>query len=160
MSQLPEAAPPSAKGHPVLAWIIITAAVVFLTLILPHLRPAAAEVATDHETHSTLMEMEARGILGAALVFGHKEAEVYSQAQTLDRGSFTDRLRFVALAGELAGPEEAHDRLSDLENARQVGQLEASDRAVETAALLERLYTDYEAGRWQAPSLTPSDRLD
>jgi membrane protease YdiL (CAAX protease family) len=160
MSQLPDAALSSAKGHPVLAWIVIAAAVVFLTLILPHLRPAAAEAATDHETHSALMEMQARGILGTALVFGHKESEVYSQAQTLDRGSFMDRLRFVALAGELVGPEEAHDRLSDLETARQVGQLEASDRAVETAALLERLYTDYEAGRWQAPSLAPSDRME
>jgi membrane protease YdiL (CAAX protease family) len=156
MSLLSE--PPPRKGNPALAWLIIVVAIVFLTFVLPSLRPARESSMADQETRAALMELQARGILGMTQVLGQEESDLYPQAKALDRGSFGERLRFAVLAGELAGPTKARDRLFVLDAERQVGQLPASERALETAELLERLYDDYEAQRWQAPSLSVADR--
>jgi membrane protease YdiL (CAAX protease family) len=92
------------------------------------------------------MQAQARYVVGAASfeLPGAGRKSLYAQArQTLDRGPYGERLRFVVVAGELMGPEEALAVLGKLERLRRSGGIEASEEDVESARKLRRLYAGY-----------------
>jgi membrane protease YdiL (CAAX protease family) len=106
------------------------------------------------------MQMQARSLVGMASLNlpGASRKEMYRQARaSLDRGSYSQRLRFAVLASELVGPERALDVLGEIERDRDAGKLESSEAAVEAADRLKRLYEGYLHDSTQ-PSLPEEDQ--
>jgi membrane protease YdiL (CAAX protease family) len=92
------------------------------------------------------MQLQARASVGLANLFRDNAPAIYQQLQTLNRGTYRQRLCFVVLAGELAGPEEARTQLQKLEETWQEHGLapDADDAAL--TALLRRLYDEQREG--------------
>ena len=113
-------------------------------------QPAAGEEQFD------VFEIQARALVGAASL-GPQTSEVYSQqVKDLNRGSVGQRLRFVVLAGELVGPTEALERLDELQDLEGRGQIHPPMKTKRRGEILGRLYYDYEADAFTAPtSRTP-----
>jgi membrane protease YdiL (CAAX protease family) len=84
--------------------------------------------------------------------------DLYEQAQALEKGSYSQRLRFATLAGELAGPDEARAALARLERDRKEGKLEARDVSIDAARLLDRLYAGYEKNPKAPPVLNEKEQ--
>src|SRR5262249_47710290 len=58
------------------------------------------------------------------------KAELFASAKSLNRGSYSQRLRYAILAGEMVGPRAAREALQELEQNRADG-LPARDVSVE-----------------------------
>ncbi len=95
---------------------------------------------------------------GAGAAKSNPRQDMYKQAKSLDRGSYSQRLRFSVLAGELAGPDEALEALDRLERDRKAGEVEARDISIEAAGLLRRLYRGYKANPKAPPALTDAEQ--
>jgi membrane protease YdiL (CAAX protease family) len=144
-------APPTPRGYPLIAWAVILLAVVGLFVLRLVYRPAVEEEQFD------AFEIQARYLVGVASLWP-KTSELYRrQGKDLDCGSVGQRLRFVVLAGELAGPTEALARLEELQDLESRGKAahEGEDKA--TGKILGRLYYDYEMDAFSAPSLSDAD---
>jgi membrane protease YdiL (CAAX protease family) len=129
------------RGWPLLAWLVIIGLVGFV-VYRQSLRKAAGEEASALVT----MQMQARYLVGAAsLNFpGASGTLLYEQARgQLDRGYYSERLRFAVVAGELVGPDEALKRLRQLESDRRAGVLDGREASIEAEGKLERLYLGY-----------------
>jgi membrane protease YdiL (CAAX protease family) len=156
----PPPAPPPRKGRPVLAWLVIVGVIVFLQW-----RNREAPAALLETLDLVTMQMQARYLVGAANlpVPGGKPQELYKQAETtLNRGGYGQRLRFAAVAGELAGPAKARERLRLLEQARAEGKVHPSEAERELARRLDGLYARYEEQPpdERAPDLSEAERQE
>jgi len=168
---------PRRIGAPWVAWIVI--AVLVLAIIgLRQLEPKEKGTTGEDIIGLLNMRMIGRYYVGAATLANQEaEKQLYEQAEMLNTGTLAQRLQFVALAGELAGPSEAIERLDELkqklaasaEDATKQGSEPQPNRrptsgAAPTAAqtsvmqVLERLYRDYEQGDLTGPSITPAER--
>jgi membrane protease YdiL (CAAX protease family) len=153
MSLIPaEAVPPPPaprrKGWPVPAWLVILGLIGFL---LWRNHQAAQERPVRYPA---LVEMQARYLVA----LGGSPA-LYSQARTLDRGPFGERLRFVVVAGELAGPGEARERLRALEAAVAGGDVPPpTPEQQRLANILDRLYLGREAPGKKPMPVTPAEQ--
>jgi membrane protease YdiL (CAAX protease family) len=98
-----------------------------------------------------IMDMQGRYLVGAASIAGNN-AQFYAAAGPFNSGPMSQRIRFVILAGELSGPQEAIQRLSELD---AQGSEEAKVRHI-----LRRLYEDYSKEQYSAPGVTPADRQE
>ena len=133
----PEAPPRLPHGHPWIAWAVIVAAAVGLFVLRLFFQPSAEVKEFD------TFEIQARALVGAANVAGNGQV-LYEQAKDYNRGPAGQRLRFVVLAGELRGPDEALKQLTDLREQMGKGEVKGTDKeAEETADDLDRLYRDY-----------------
>ena len=94
-----------AKGHPGIGWAIIIF-MALLAIIGQTILGRVAQADEDDRIALILMEMQARYMVGLAELLGNDE-KIYKEARTLEVGSLGQRQRFVVLAAELAGPEEA-----------------------------------------------------
>ena len=156
----PEPGPPTGivhmpRGHPLIAWVVVVAAVVGL-FVLRLFHPPTEGQQID------VFEIQARALVGAADL-GPGGAQIYKQAQELDRGPAAQRLGFVVLAGELKGPDEALDRLNELKDLLNKGEVPHADEAEiqqarATAEILDRLYRDYSEGDLSAANVGEADR--
>ncbi len=147
-----EPAAPSPRGRPLIAWTVIILVVAGLFVLHMLYEPAAGEEQFD------AFELQARALVGAASL-GPASSEVYTtEVKELNKGSVGQRLRFVVLAGELAGPAEALDRLHELPDLECQAQLTASPDEKAAGETLDRLYQDYEADAYTAPTVSESDR--
>jgi membrane protease YdiL (CAAX protease family) len=138
----------------VAAWLIILGLCGFVVY-----RNVAHSKAEDADGPAWLVTVESQGryVVGVAHIGEElsksnpaagkqlSKAELFASAKTLNRGSYSQRLRYAILAGEMVGPAAAREKLKDLEEKRADG-LEARPVSVEAAALLDRLYKGYEAG--------------
>jgi membrane protease YdiL (CAAX protease family) len=82
------------------------------------------------------------------------------QLQALNRGPIDQRLRFVVLDGEMQGPQSA---LKDLDHLDQLVTKNKESYSASQSSLrdvLRRLYSDYRRLRYDAPSVTPAERLE
>ena len=145
------------RGWPLLSWLVILALVGFV-LYRNHerLKPtgkgdvaAAWLVGMQSQGRylvgwAHLMEALTTSSGGNAAGAQKNRQEMYRSAQMLDKGSYSQRLRFATLAGELSGPAEAGKALARLESERQEGTIEARPISVRAARLLERLYRGYQ----------------
>ena len=87
-------------------------------------------------------EIQARALVGCGQR-GRGGRSVYEQAKEFNRGPAGQRLRFVVLAGELKGPDEALGLLSELKQQMSKGEVQGTDKqSEETADILDRLYSD------------------
>jgi membrane protease YdiL (CAAX protease family) len=148
----PDAPRPAPRGHPLIAWTVILLAVAGLFVLRLIFRPPAEAEQFD------AFEIQARALVGAASL-GPKTPDIYSrQVKDLDRGSVGQRLRFVVLAGELAGPTEALARLEALQDLESRGQVTHTAADDATGEILGWLYHDYEVDALSAPALLEADR--
>jgi membrane protease YdiL (CAAX protease family) len=151
---------PRPKGRPVLAWLAI-GLLVGVNAFLATRRPASA-AAKDPETQDRVtllpMELQARNILGLANLLGQKESSLYPQVKMLDAGPVPQRLRFVVLAGELQGPEEARRLLQNLDELLARTDTEPSPTDTAVKQTLAELYRDYQQNDLAARSVNEAER--
>ncbi|HVS39295.1 MAG TPA: hypothetical protein VMS17_27305, partial [Gemmataceae bacterium] len=123
------------RGHPLIAWIVIIAAAVGLFVLRLAFQPPAEVKESD------AFEIQAHFLVGMANLPLGGGAVLYEQAKEFNKGSVGQRLRFVVLAGELKGPDEALKQLQrlkqELGSAAQKGP-DAENQ--QTAAILDQLY--------------------
>jgi membrane protease YdiL (CAAX protease family) len=146
----PNPAPPR-RGRPLIAWLVIAAAVAFVLLRSAFAPSGSRAAPTD------TMELQGQTLVGG----DHSGAQgraLYEQAKQLNRGPTAQRLQFVVLAGELKGPGEALERLDALKKAWDEGEPDHTAEDEKTADVLGRLYVDYQAGRLAAPRVTDDER--
>ena len=152
-----EEIPPTRRGHPILAWIAITL-LVSGELLLPWiLQRGAKNEARDSANDLITMETQARSLIGAGQWMGDRSS-LSPQVEALNTGSIEQRLRFIVVVGEVAGTAEARKQLRLFDEKMIEHQRTLSPEAAEVRRLLGKLYTDYEAKRFEAPSLTVKER--
>src|SRR5262245_40237850 len=105
---------PQKKGRPFLAWTVIVVAVLFIVLLHNEvgwfrdlarvLDPGADASEGSDAASSMVMRMQARYLVGAADWLPIYRQPLYAQARAWNTGPVEERLRYVVLAGELAGP--------------------------------------------------------
>ena len=79
------------------------------------------------------------------------------QAAPLNQGPFDQRLAYIVLIGELAGPAGSR-KLADLDQRLAHADHGQSENLLKAETTLKRLYTDYEDGRLNGPSVDEQDR--
>jgi membrane protease YdiL (CAAX protease family) len=143
-SELPEVLPVRKKGWPIVAWVVIGV----LATIIAFGRAVRLETqeppTTEDPAKLRLMEIEARKLIGAENLLGTRDPSLYRQARVLNTGPVPQRLRFVVLAGELAGAGEALAQLRALDEALKKNNIELTQEQRALRKLLERLYEDYQ----------------
>jgi membrane protease YdiL (CAAX protease family) len=150
-------APPK-KGWPWLAWPVILALVV-LFAFAGHYRQEHPPAGEEGEMEDALLRMQARYAVGAAQATGHGKT-LLEQLRTLDSGPVPQRLRFVVLAGELAGPQEAQKYLRQIESEVAKKTLQPTADQATLLDILRRLYRDYSHDRVKAPDVQPRERAE
>ena len=149
---------PAPRGRPVLAWGVIVV-IVALEVAWPYVRKARLGPAADDASGRVMSDMQARYAVGAASLSGQEGGLLYAQLkQTLNTGPVPQRLRFVTVASELAGPGRALEEIGRLRELLGQQEITPTDDQAAVLDVLGTLYQDYEAERWEAPSLTDESR--
>jgi membrane protease YdiL (CAAX protease family) len=149
-------AEPGRRGYPVIAWSFILVIVAGI-VVLQTIRPPRGGPEIKEDTALVTMQLQARYLVGAASLLGSNPT-FYTQAQTMNVGTVDQRLRFIALAGELAGPNEALKQLQELEQKLDANQVKPTEAQLALMKSLEKLYLDYGRKQFEAPSLTAVER--
>ena len=148
-------------GRPLLAWLLI------VTLVATMLTLSRSGAEHEHQPQAEnnsagfALDMQGRYLVGLAsmpMIDSHRRDDIYQQAQEFNRGPIGQRLCFIALAGELKGPEEAFEHLDALLDLLGQRSIELSDRQQALCDSYELLYGDYMQEHWQAPSLDDKQR--
>ena len=107
---------PQKKGRPVLAWIVIVVLVGLIVWQHNAAPPAGPEAAATEDVDVRIMGCYLVGVNDLSkLVRKDVGQELYKSAKSMDTGPLDRRLRFVVLAGELAGPMEAQAQLAQID---------------------------------------------
>lgn len=145
------------RGRPLIAWVVIVLFVAGVTS-LQFIRARVRDSGTNDRIGVALMTMQGRYMVGAANFPGVSRLDLYKEAVSLNTGPIDRRLRFVTLAGELAGPAEALKQLDRLTEKLQQEQIEPTPKQELLLADLRELYIEYEAKRFEAPALSKEQR--
>jgi membrane protease YdiL (CAAX protease family) len=136
---LPEVVPVPPRGHPVLAWGVILAFVLFsvgLPYLAASIRPSERlRAARENPSHS-LDDMQYRYFIGAGKVLQELGQDPSAQLKDLDRDPIESRLRFIILTAELKSPQNA---LAELQNRKRDGLLRDPAHAELVTALQQAL---------------------
>jgi membrane protease YdiL (CAAX protease family) len=154
---------PARKGQPIIAWAVI--ALVVCSILGLHAYQAWREsrlveqgpVRVD-ERSLVLLRVQARYFVGAAQILKGASKELYPQARGLNTGSIDQRLAFITLAGELAGPKEAENEIESLETYLQQSGKQPTFEEARLKDIMDALYSDHAKGRFDAPSVSLEDR--
>jgi membrane protease YdiL (CAAX protease family) len=129
----PLAAPPQPSGPrigTIIAWLVIIGAVLsiaalpsLLAAFEPEQELSEEEIAATIGLEEVMTRLQGRYLLGASSLPGSRE-QILAQVQTLNGGTPSNRMRIIALAGELGGPAEARARLETLEDDIETAQLQ------------------------------------
>ena len=137
--------PARRQGHAIIAWIGIVLGCV--VAVLMHQIPAQALTSADRDDPMgiVLMKINARYFVGSGLWLKDRREELYEQSQDLlNVGSVGQRQRFVILAAELAGVDEARRVLIELDAELADPPLgdppELSEAQADVQTLLHALY--------------------
>ncbi|MHB1421904.1 MAG: CPBP family intramembrane glutamic endopeptidase [Gemmataceae bacterium] len=158
-TEMPPCVSSPRKGRPLLAWLIILGVVVFILW-----RYQTAEPREQQRYDLVTVRLQGRYLVGLAELYerfqganNSSRAAMYQQAKdSLNRGTYAQRLRFVVLAGELKGPDEAREQLRQLNQEYRQHRGEPPDEDAETARILDRLYSERAEDAAEAASL-PED---
>jgi membrane protease YdiL (CAAX protease family) len=160
----PVAPRPLPRGHTVLAWIAIVGLVVFSVLVQRQ-RSEERDVNQAESTAMPVMELQGRLLVGFSGIMslaggGDKQASsmIVAELNALDTGPVGQRLRYVILVGELEGPEQAADQLKELRETLAHYRVSLTDDQTRELRILADLYDDYQHGRYDARTLSESDR--
>lgn len=109
---------PRPKGWALPAWLVIIATCL-LTIVMQHRMPSSAESGNEDQVGLTVMQMQGKHLVGVARLFSMDAevlSKVYDKAQgPLNIGTVGQRQRFIILAAELVGPDEARRQLEQLD---------------------------------------------
>lgn len=141
------------RGLAWLAWIVVALVVGFILSI-----SFIIEIPADPAAGRFVLEMQGKYLVGANQIPNISGNMLMGQTGQIDVGPVENRLCVVALAGELAGPARAAEQLASLLKLMRAHDREPTDRQQQVIDTLDVLYADYEAGAWDAPSLTDDDR--
>ncbi len=153
--------PPPKKGLTLLAWLIIIG-VVSLMVGRSLMKGGPAEAAQQARLQEIMFEMQARYAIGASHFVPDKSASLYQEISTLDGGNWDQRLRFVVVAGELAGPRTGLTKAQLVQE-----QMQADDQAEfvvptakqkKVATILIDLYENYASGDYELGSLSQENK--
>ena len=148
---------PVPSGHPIMAWTMILA-LVLLIVFVPGGEPEAPDPVAGDRIGRKVMEIQGKYLVGAAEMPGVGGAQLFQQAQTLNTGRIDNRLRFVILAGELAGASEAVEQLDHLSKQLERSEIEPTADQEKVMNALSRLYANYQEKQWDPASLDASER--
>lgn len=148
---------PRPRGRALLAWSVILL-LVAVVVRLQMVRPGKEGGAEEASVTTPIFQMESRYLVGAANLTGQKGSQLLAQADALNTGPVENRWRFIAIAGELGGPDAALEDLKKLEDNLARHQIELTPAQQTVRELLGKLYQDYAKEQWEAPSLRPEDR--
>jgi membrane protease YdiL (CAAX protease family) len=142
--------PEPRRGRPLGAWFVIAVAVVTAFTAPLLLERRSAE---KRQTEDVVLALQARELVAAAQLDRTQAPKMFRDIEPqTKKAPDAVRLRIVvALAGELAGPDEA---------LRQLRDLDVPDDDRHLAELLERLYDDYRQEKSDAPSLSGAERAE
>jgi membrane protease YdiL (CAAX protease family) len=123
---------------------------------------AAEPTSPANDIHIYLLRMQARYSVGTKALFAGTSSvsvgQIYEQAKSMFAGSINQRLRFVVLAGELGGPEEALAYLKKLDELlAKTGTSYTQEQKLQRDTLW-KLYHDYARLRYDAPSVPEVER--
>jgi membrane protease YdiL (CAAX protease family) len=102
--------PAQPRGHALLAWIVIT---VFVAIIMASVMASDEADPQNDDMGVMMMTFQSRTLIGAAELTNQPQQQ-YEQATALNTGSIAQRLRFVIVAGDLAGASQANEHLDEL----------------------------------------------
>ncbi|MCA9205556.1 MAG: CPBP family intramembrane metalloprotease, partial [Planctomycetales bacterium] len=146
-------------GHPIVAWVV-TGATIGLLLYLS----AVAEMPEETDSMLTerwqaqVMEWQGKYLVSASQFPTLTGEQLFEQAESLDMGTIDNRLRFVILAGELAGAEKGAAHLEDLRRRLRISETLPTETQAALMSTLKRMYGDYESDAFDAPSVTEAER--
>ena len=143
------------RGHPLVAWGFIVVMVGVITW-LQSFRSEERAVKTEERAGLRIMQMNGRIIVGFAQFFPSPSSP--QQIQTLNTGTIPRRLQAITLEGELAGPEKAQELLHDLDQKIELNAVQLNEQDRRLKQILSKLYADYADEKYDAPSLSVSDR--
>jgi membrane protease YdiL (CAAX protease family) len=158
---------PARFAMAVTAWCVIICAVA-AALIWPRSPDEkTAEAGANDALNLLLMRAQARYVIGVRDLMpgfmgengpGADTRQIYAQAKALDTGPIGQRLRFVVVAGELKGADEALNTLDEFDKliARVNEPLTGEQKAQHD--ILRKLYTDYRRLQLKAPTVTDDDK--
>jgi len=148
---------PPPRGHPLAAWLVI---VLLVSAIVgaPYVLPLSRGAAPREKALLLVKKLQARYLVGAKSLMPGPDPRLYKQAQLLNGGPVAHRLRFIVLAGEMAGPEEACTQLDRLSSLLATGQIEPTPEEDGLRDILGRLYADYANQQFAAPSVRDEER--
>ena len=151
----PQIALPRKKGWTILSWLAIIGLVAFLAL---YDRPREAPGVLDEKPgiETILFELQTRYLIGAGNFLPDNAKELYQQAKMLERGALEQRLRFIVVAGEMAGPDEAARKGEELQLELNALGTPEQRRAGD---ILINLYRAYAAGDYRAFDVPEEDRV-
>jgi membrane protease YdiL (CAAX protease family) len=145
--------PPTTRGRPLLAWLVIAGVVGFI--LWEHAtEPEAQKEGLDLLT----MQLQARAAVGLADLFKGNAPALYQQLQSLDRGPYRQRLCFVVLTGELQGKAQARAELEKLDATWEERGIALDAEDAELEALLRRLYAEQPEGQPEVPALSKEEQ--
>jgi membrane protease YdiL (CAAX protease family) len=142
------------------AWLLIVAFVVGNVVLNQLAKETPREAAAEGSLNLYLMRAQSRYLLGTSeWGSGVNKHELYVQAQTtLNTGPVEQRLRFIVMAGELEGPEEALLQLRELRKRLRANKIQPTKDQQMLLSILRRLYTDYSRLRYDLPSVSDAER--
>ncbi len=112
---LPGEPPRARRGQPLVAWIVI-AIVCVAILTVQQVGPEPTAAGGGETIELVLMELQSKYLIGASRLPTMQPGLLYSQAHTvLNVGTVEQRQRFIIVANELAGPEQAWQALEKLD---------------------------------------------
>ena len=149
------------RGQPTLAWLVILT-VTSLTIALPYLLPL---LPLDRKARppsgdftAQIFKVYGKVFVAAADLQADDAKSIDDAIEVLNKGPLQQRLWFIVVVGELAGADEALDRLANLDARRKLSKVQHDPGAINAIAVLRKAYSDYSAEQWQAPSLSAADR--
>lgn len=159
----PAEMPPAGPTRRWRAWPGWVAWVAIALLVLFWIRVQAVR-SERRETHEEaigempLVRFQGRVLTGLAQLPVLSPSFVYEQAGALKAGPVGQRLRFVVLAGELAGPNEALNQLKNLHEEITRAGVGPGPTSKAVMEALQAAYSDYREQKYGAPSLGESQR--
>jgi len=144
------------RGRAGVAWLLLLMIVAF-EVVLPLLR--RLNEAPPPARQSLMTSMQVRYLMGASRLLGGSGEGLYAQAKpSLNTGPLDQRLPFLALAGELAGPKEALEQMKQIEHDMAQQGLQPTEGQAALLDILRRLFEDRAGGRPAAPSVSEEER--
>ena len=146
--------PPRRRSWAWLAWLVIAGLCGYVVF----LRDSAGEkaAAADDRLGTSLVKVQGRYLVGAEDVLRTRFSS--ESVQGFRKGSVDQRLRFIVLAGELAGPAKALQELEGLDKDMALHKVKPTRAQAKLRDILGRLYRDYDRLHLRAPSVTAAER--
>jgi len=151
---------PRRKGFAVVAWIVIGIAVCAIIGGRLWMEQGAADPhgSGDSRNRAVVLELQSRYIIGAYHFLGPFGQGLAAEIDKMNRGGVDQRLRIIALIGETSGPSEASKKLDELDAICRKHDVAPTMNQERARDVMRAAYRDFEAGNFNAPSVTNAER--